>query len=126
MINSRKEPSTVVFLRRLVLIITALMFSILSVETALKINFYKSYETLSSLRNSMEEISMNLMHIHSGFRTLINIHNGIQKDEIVGLVSEGEFSKEILSKMNGYLNMLNINKNVFLIISSPEEVEKLY
>lgn len=82
MINSRKEPSTVVFLRRLVLIITALMFSILSVETALKINFYKSYETLSSLRNSMEEISMNLMHIHSGFRTLINIHNGIQKDEI--------------------------------------------
>lgn len=87
MVTLRSEPSTVIFLRRLVLVMTALMFAILSVETALKANFYKTYKQLSTLKDSIEEITVDLMHVHSGFRTLINIHNDIYPDSITGLVA---------------------------------------
>lgn len=76
LVTSRNEPSTVIFLRRLVLIMTALMLGILSVETALKFNFYKGYDSMQRLRLSLEEITIDLMHVESGFRSLINVHNG--------------------------------------------------
>lgn len=116
LVTSRKEPSTVIFLRRLVLVMTALMLGILSVETALKFNFYKGYESLQTLRASLEEITLDLMHVESGFRSLINLHNDIYQDEIPGLVAKGDFSTSILARLSEYLNSINSNKNVFLVI----------
>jgi hypothetical protein len=89
MITSRKEPSTVIFLRRLVLVMTALMIGILSVETAIKFNFYRNYSSLQRLRASIEDITLDLLHVYSSFRTLINIHNGIYPDELPGLLDQG-------------------------------------
>lgn len=66
-----------IFLRKMVLVMMAVMFAILSVDTALKINFYKSYQSLHTLKGAIEEITLDMLHVHSGFRTLINIHNGI-------------------------------------------------
>jgi len=40
----------------------------------------------------MENIQIDIIHISSGFRTLINIQNNIMQDEIYGLVSAGGFS----------------------------------
>ena len=61
----------------------------------------------------MENIQIDIIHISSGFRTLINIQNNIMQDEIYGLVSAGGLSLEILENMNNYLNSLNTNKNMF-------------
>ncbi len=39
----------------------------------------------------MENIQIDIIHIASGFRTLINIQNNIMQDEISGLVSAEGF-----------------------------------
>lgn len=43
MVNSRKEPQTVIFLRRLVLLVTALIVSLISLNTGFKMSFYSRY-----------------------------------------------------------------------------------
>lgn len=40
MVNSRREPQTVVFLRRFVIFLTALILAIVSINIAFKISFY--------------------------------------------------------------------------------------
>lgn len=87
MVNSRKEPQTVIFLRRFVLIVTALIASIISINTGFKMSFFNRYQLLNDMTSTMNIIAIDLIHIYSGFRTLINIHNDIQLDYIPGLLN---------------------------------------
>ena len=40
MVNSRKEPSTVIFLRRFVIFISAIILAVVAINMAFKLNFY--------------------------------------------------------------------------------------
>ena len=92
MVNSRKEPQTVIFIRRFVMIVTALIVSIISINTGFKMSFYSRYQLLNDMTSTMNIIEIDLIHIYSGFRTLININNNVQSDFIPGLLNQGELS----------------------------------
>lgn len=40
MVNSRREPLAVIMLRRFVLVVTAIIMALVSLNTSIKINFY--------------------------------------------------------------------------------------
>lgn len=48
MVNSRREPTAVVMLRRFVLFVTAVILALVSLNTSIKINFYQGFNNLYS------------------------------------------------------------------------------
>ena len=87
MVNNRKEPSTVIFLRRLVVVVTALILGIVSINIGFKISFYKDFQAITETNSILNEITILLFESHSCFRTLINIDNGFQENQIQGEVA---------------------------------------
>ena len=62
-----------IFLKRMVLFVTALMIAVFVIEKALKNNFYRRYKSLSVMQKALDDIDIDLLNVYSGFRTLINI-----------------------------------------------------
>eukprot|EP00347_Sterkiella_histriomuscorum_P009838 403339681 len=114
MVNSRKEPQTVIFLRRFVVFVTAIILALVSLNTGLKINFYTGFESLTIASFLLQDITIHLYEIHSGFRSLINIQNGFQEDEIVGYVKKDELHTELIRDISDYLNEINDHKSRFI------------
>ncbi|CDW81959.1 pas domain s-box family protein [Stylonychia lemnae] len=114
MVNSRKEPQTVIFLRRFVIFVTAIILAIESVNTAFKINFYKSISELTTASITLSDITIQLYQIHSSMRMLINIDNQIIRDGIYGLIDDGQYQIQLTNNLIEYINGLNDNKNRFL------------
>ena len=62
-----------IFLKRMVLFVTALMIAVFVIEKALKNNFYRRYKSLTVMQKALDDIDIDLLNVYSGFRTLINI-----------------------------------------------------
>lgn len=122
MINSKREPQTVSFLRKIVLVVTILILGILTHNIVSKLQFYSGYTKAIEQESMLRDIVMDLFHIDTGFRTVINIDNKVQNDSLMGNIPDGKLKEFILGNFPVYLADLNNKKNALIMQSNSEKI----
>ena len=103
MVSSRTEPVVILKLRRVVLFITLIASILIGINLGFKINFYSLFHNESTHYNLMNDIIIDLHYIKTGFRSLINIENGFQDNELLYHVEDGELTTQIQESLAEYI-----------------------